>query len=159
MVLNIGYIMGTVSNGIVCLLVVGGAGVAEQIADLKRGSDIVVCTPGRMIDILCMQAGKLISLRRVTMVVMDEADRCRMSTYDFSYFFKIFFLRMFDMGFEPQIKMIMQNVRPDRQTVLFSATFPKQIEKLAKTVLKFPLEIIVGERSTVNKVPLSSLFP
>jgi ATP-dependent RNA helicase DDX46/PRP5 len=53
----------------------GGAGVAEQIADLKRGAEIVVCTPGRMIDILCMQAGKLISLKRVTMVVMDEADR------------------------------------------------------------------------------------
>lgn len=111
----------------------GGAGVAEQIADLKRGSEIVVCTPGRMIDILCMQAGKLVSLKRVTMVVMDEADR------------------MFDMGFEPQIKMIVQNVRPDRQTVLFSATFPKQIEKLARNVLKLPLEIIVGERSTVNK--------
>jgi superfamily II DNA/RNA helicase len=63
----------------------------------------------------------------------------------------IFFYRMFDMGFEPQIKMIMQNIRPDRQTVLFSATFPKQIEKLAKSVLKFPLEIVVGERSTVNK--------
>jgi hypothetical protein len=60
----------------------GGAAVAEQIADLKRGSEIVVCTPGRMIDILCMQAGKLVSLKRVTMVVMDEADR------------------MFDMGFE-----------------------------------------------------------
>jgi ATP-dependent RNA helicase DDX46/PRP5 len=58
---------------------------------------------------------------------------------------------MFDMGFEPQIKMIIQNVRPDRQTILFSATFPKQIEKLAKTVLKLPLEIIVGERSSVNK--------
>ncbi|KAJ1438172.1 P-loop containing nucleoside triphosphate hydrolase protein [Ochromonadaceae sp. CCMP2298] len=111
----------------------GGAGVAEQIADLKRGSEIVVCTPGRMIDILCMQAGKLVSLRRVTMVVMDEADR------------------MFDMGFEPQIRMITQNVRPDRQTVLFSATFPKQIEKLARAVLKLPLEIVVGERSTVNK--------
>ncbi len=53
----------------------GGAGVAEQIADLKRGSEIVVCTPGRMIDILCMQAGKLVSLKRVSMVVMDEADR------------------------------------------------------------------------------------
>ena len=59
--------------------------------------------------------------------------------------------RMFDMGFEPQIKMIIQNIRPDRQTVLFSATFPKQIEKLAKSMLRFPLEIIVGERSTVNK--------
>ena len=57
----------------------------------------------------------------------------------------------FDMGFEPQIKMILQNIRPDRQTVLFSATFPKQIEKLAKSILKAPLEIVVGERSTVNK--------
>mmetsp|Transcript_7732 Transcript_7732/g.11479 ORF Transcript_7732/g.11479 Transcript_7732/m.11479 type:complete len:1173 (+) Transcript_7732:111-3629(+) len=113
--------------------VYGGAGVADQIAELKRGADIVVCTPGRMIDILCMQAGKLVTLKRVTMVVMDEADR------------------MFDMGFEPQIKMILQNVRPDRQTVLFSATFPKQIEKLAKSILRFPLEIVVGERSAANK--------
>ncbi|CAE7507132.1 unnamed protein product, partial [Symbiodinium microadriaticum] len=113
--------------------VYGGAGVADQIADLKRGADIVVCTPGRMIDILCMQAGKLVTLKRVTMVVMDEADR------------------MFDMGFEPQIRMIIQNVRPDRQTVLFSATFPKQIEKMAKSVLRWPLEIVIGERSAVNK--------
>lgn len=57
------------------MLLLGGAGVAEQIADLKRGAAIVVCTPGRMIDILCMQAGKLVSLKRVTMVVLDEADR------------------------------------------------------------------------------------
>jgi ATP-dependent RNA helicase DDX46/PRP5 len=54
----------------------GGGGVADQIADLKRGSHIVVCTPGRMIDILCMQAGKMVTLRKVTMVVLDEADRC-----------------------------------------------------------------------------------
>jgi ATP-dependent RNA helicase DDX46/PRP5 len=119
--------------GLRAACIYGGAGVAEQIADLKRGSEIVVCTPGRMIDILCMQAGKLVSLKRVTMVVMDEADR------------------MFDMGFEPQIRMIVQNVRPDRQTVLFSATFPKAIEKLAKSMLRLPLEIVVGERSTVNK--------
>jgi ATP-dependent RNA helicase DDX46/PRP5 len=123
----------TKALGLSVACVYGGAGVADQIADLKRGADIVVCTPGRMIDILCMQAGKLVSLKRVTMVVMDEADR------------------MFDMGFEPQIKMILQNVRPDRQTVLFSATFPKQIEKLAKSILQFPLEIVVGERSTANK--------
>lgn len=56
-------------------MILGGAGVADQIADLKRGAEIVVCTPGRMIDILCMQAGKLVNLRRVTMVVLDEADR------------------------------------------------------------------------------------
>jgi ATP-dependent RNA helicase DDX46/PRP5 len=123
----------TKALGLRVACVYGGAGVADQIADLKRGADIVVCTPGRMIDILCMQAGKLVTLKRVTMVVMDEADR------------------MFDMGFEPQIKMILQNVRPDHQTVLFSATFPKQIEKLAKSVLQFPLEIVVGERSTANK--------
>lgn len=53
--------------------------MAEQIADLKRGSEIVVCTPGRMIDILCMQAGKLVSLKRVSMVVMDEADRYKIA--------------------------------------------------------------------------------
>ena len=111
----------------------GGVGVADQIAELKRGVELVVCTPGRMIDILTMQAGRMVPLKRITMVVLDEADR------------------MFDMGFEPQIRMIMQNIRPDRQTVLFSATFPKAIEKLAKSILKHPLEIVVGDRSCVNK--------
>eukprot|EP01041_Mallomonas_annulata_P000242 gene242-447_t len=122
----------TKALGLRVTCIYGGAGVVEQIAELKRGADIVVCTPGRMIDILCMQAGKLVSLKRVTMVVMDEADR------------------MFDMGFEPQIRMIIQNIRPDRQTVLFSATFPKQIEKLAKGILKLPLEIVVGDKSSAN---------
>lgn len=112
--------------------VYGGAGVAEQIGDLKRGADIVVCTPGRMIDILTMQAGKLVSLERVSFVVMDEADR------------------MFDMGFEPQIRMILQNIRPDRQTCLFSATFPPKVENLAKKVLTVPVEIVVGGRSVAN---------
>ena len=55
--------------------VYGGAGVAEQIADLKRGTEIVVGTPGRMIDILTMQAGKILSLKRVSYCVLDEADR------------------------------------------------------------------------------------
>ena len=63
------------SLGLRATCVYGGAGIAEQIADLKRGSDIVVCTPGRMIDILCMQAGKLVSFKRVSFCVMDEADR------------------------------------------------------------------------------------
>ena len=123
----------TKALGLRIACIYGGAGVAEQIAELKRQPHIVVCTPGRMIDVLCMHAGRLLSLQRITMVIMDEADR------------------MFDMGFEPQIKMIMQNIRPDRQTVLFSATFPKVIEKLAKNVLILPLEIQVGERSSVNK--------
>jgi len=111
--------------------VYGGAGVAEQIADLKRGAHIVVATPGRMIDILTMQSGKILSLRRVSFVVLDEADR------------------MFDMGFAPQISAILSAVRPDRQTVLFSATFPKAVESLARKSLKFPIEVLVGGKRSV----------
>ncbi|KAG2581739.1 DEAD-box ATP-dependent RNA helicase 42-like [Panicum virgatum] len=119
--------------GINCVAIYGGSGVAQQISELKRGAEIVVCTPGRMIDILCTSSGKITNLRRVTFLVMDEADR------------------MFDMGFEPQITRIVQNTRPDRQTVLFSATFPRQVEILARKVLTKPVEIQVGGRSVVNK--------
>ncbi|KAL8039515.1 hypothetical protein ABFX02_10G041600 [Erythranthe guttata] len=123
----------TKAMGLSCVPVYGGSGVAQQISELKRGTDIVVCTPGRMIDILCTSSGKITNLRRVTYLVMDEADR------------------MFDMGFEPQITRIVQNTRPDRQTVLFSATFPRQVEILARKVLNKPVEIQVGGRSVVNK--------
>ncbi|KAI9295092.1 P-loop containing nucleoside triphosphate hydrolase protein [Neoconidiobolus thromboides FSU 785] len=109
----------------------GGAGMQNQINDIKRGAEIIVCTPGRMIDLLCANSGRLISLTRVTFLVLDEADR------------------MFDMGFEPQIMKIINNTRADRQTVLFSATFPKQMEALARKTLSEPLEIIVGARSVV----------
>ncbi|KAM7258548.1 hypothetical protein ACFE04_014289 [Oxalis oulophora] len=119
--------------GIRCVPVYGGSGVAQQISELKRGTEIVVCTPGRMIDILCTSGGKITNLRRVTYLVLDEADR------------------MFDMGFEPQITRIVQNIRPNRQTVLFSATFPRQVETLARKVLDRPVEIQVGGRSVVNK--------
>lgn len=118
--------------GIKSTAVYGGAGVAEQIGDLKRGTHIAVATPGRMIDILTMQSGKILSLSRVSYVVMDEADR------------------MFDMGFEPQISAILSAVRPDRQTVLFSATFPKAVENLARKSLNYPLEVIVGGRSVAS---------
>ena len=106
--------------------------MAEQIADLKRGTEIVVGTPGRMIDILTMQAGKILSLKRVSYVVLDEADR------------------MFDMGFAPQISAILAAVRPDRQTVLFSATFPKAVEALARKSLKYPIEVLIGGRSVAS---------
>lgn len=81
---------------------------------------------------MTMQYGKILSLSRVTYVVMDEADR------------------MFDMGFAPQITAILAAVRPDRQTVLFSATFPTTVENLARNSLKYPLEVIVGGRSVVS---------
>ncbi|KAI8079667.1 P-loop containing nucleoside triphosphate hydrolase protein [Gilbertella persicaria] len=109
----------------------GGSPIKDQIADLKRGCEIIVCTPGRMIDLLCANSGRVTNLKRATYMVMDEADR------------------MFDMGFEPQVMKIVNNVRPSRQTVLFSATFPRQMEALARKVLKKPLEITVGGRSVV----------
>lgn len=77
--------------GLQVACIYGGAGIAEQIAELKRGAEIVVCTPGRMIELLCMQAGKMISFKRVSMVVMDEADRMFGMFYLQSiYFFLIY---------------------------------------------------------------------
>ncbi|KAK4506683.1 hypothetical protein PRZ48_000416 [Zasmidium cellare] len=109
----------------------GGAPISDQIAELKRGAEVVVCTPGRLIDLLQSNAGRVTNLRRVSYVVMDEADR------------------MFDMGFEPQITRVLGNIRPDRQTVTFSATFPKKMESLARKALTDPVEILVGGRSVV----------
>ncbi|KAF4574846.1 pre-mRNA processing RNA-helicase [Pleurotus pulmonarius] len=109
----------------------GGSPIKDQIAELKKGAEIIVCTPGRMIDLLTANSGRVTNLKRVTYVVLDEADR------------------MFDMGFEPQVMKIVNNIRPERQTVLFSATFPKQMDSLARKILRKPLEITVGGRSVV----------
>ncbi|KAI2704748.1 hypothetical protein CBS147332_7402 [Penicillium roqueforti] len=109
----------------------GGAPIKDQIAELKRGAEIIVCTAGRLIDLLAANQGRVLNLRRVTYVVLDEGDR------------------MFDMGFGPQVVKIMSNIRPDRQTVLFSATFPKSMEALARKTLNEPVEITVGGRSVV----------
>jgi len=88
----------------------GGAPKGPQIRDLQRGVEIVIATPGRLIDMLETQKT---NLRRVTYLVMDEADR------------------MLDMGFEPQIRKIVSQIRPDRQTLMFSATWPKDVQRLA----------------------------
>jgi ATP-dependent RNA helicase DDX46/PRP5 len=77
---------------------------------------------------LAMSNGKITNLRRVSYIVLDEADR------------------ILDMGFEPQIKVMLNNCRYDKQTVMFSATFPRSIESLAKTILHQPVEIVVGNR-------------
>ncbi|WVF72281.1 pre-mRNA-processing ATP-dependent RNA helicase PRP5 [Kwoniella sp. CBS 6097] len=110
---------------------VGGSSISEDIAVMKKGAEVVVCTPGRMIDLLTANNGRVTNVRRTTYLVMDEADR------------------MFDMGFEPQVMKIINNVRPDAQKVLFSATFPKTMESLARKILVRPLEITVGGRSVV----------
>ncbi|KAA8496523.1 putative ATP-dependent RNA helicase DDX46 [Porphyridium purpureum] len=107
----------------------GGSGIAQQIAELRRGVEIVVATPGRLIDLLAMNGGRITNLQRVTFVVLDEADR------------------MFDLGFEPQLTRIVENVRPDCQIVMFSATFPQQVENLARRILHAPIEITAGSNS------------
>lgn len=106
----------------------GGTSLGEQLGQLKRGCEVVVATPGRLIDVLTISNGKVTNLRRVTFLVLDEADR------------------MFDMGFEKQISQVIRNLRPDRQVAMFSATFPPHIEGLAKKLLHKPLEIVIGQR-------------
>eukprot|EP01027_Heterolobosea_sp_BB2_P012094 GEZU01017545.1.p1 GENE.GEZU01017545.1~~GEZU01017545.1.p1 ORF type:complete len:485 (+),score=105.94 GEZU01017545.1:37-1491(+) len=101
----------------------GGSSKYAQIRELQRGVDFVIATPGRLIDLL--QVGAT-NLKRVTYLVMDEADR------------------MLDMGFEPQIRKILTSIRPDRQTLMWSATWPKEIRNLAYEFLQDPVKITVG---------------
>ncbi|ODN02094.1 putative ATP-dependent RNA helicase DDX17 [Orchesella cincta] len=103
--------------------VFGGAPKGGQARDLERGVEIVIATPGRLIDFL--ESGKT-NLRRCTYLVLDEADR------------------MLDMGFEPQIRKIVEQVRPDRQTLMWSATWPKEVRVLAEDFLKDYVQINVG---------------
>lgn len=119
--------------GLRVVAVYGGPNISEQIGLLKPGAEIIVCTPGRMIEILTVNSGRVTNLNRCTFLVLDEADR------------------LFDMGFEKQIRSIVDLTRPDRQTVMFSATFPKIMEAHARRILTKPIEIQVGGRSIVCK--------
>jgi len=111
--------------------VYGGASKGPQIRDLERGCEIVIATPGRLIDFL--DTGKT-NLRRCTYLVLDEADR------------------MLDMGFEPQIRKIIGQIRPDRQTLMWSATWPKEVQKMANDFLTDPIHLQVGSTElTANK--------
>ncbi len=107
------------------LAVTGGAQMYEQKTTLKRGVEFVVGTPGRMIDMIKSGACQC---ERISFLVLDEADR------------------MFAMGFEPQIRSIIGQIRPDRQTLLFSATFKKKLEDLAADVLTAPVRISIGNK-------------
>lgn len=103
--------------------VFGGAPKGPQIRDLERGAEIVIATPGRLIDFL--ERG-ITNLRRCTYLVLDEADR------------------MLDMGFEPQIRKIMGQIRPDRQVLMWSATWPKEVRNLAEEFLNDYIQINIG---------------
>ena len=103
--------------------VYGGVPKGQQIRDLSRGVEVVIATPGRLIDML--ESGKT-NLRRVTYLVLDEADR------------------MLDMGFEPQIRKIIGQIRPDRQTCLWSATWPKEVRALASDFQHDWIQVNIG---------------
>uniref|UniRef100_A0A061S6D8 RNA helicase n=1 Tax=Tetraselmis sp. GSL018 TaxID=582737 RepID=A0A061S6D8_9CHLO len=103
--------------------VYGGAPKGPQIRDLRGGVEICIATPGRLIDML---DSRITNLRRVTYLVLDEADR------------------MLDMGFEPQIKKIVNQIRPDRQTLLWSATWPKDVQQIASEFLSNPYQVPRG---------------
>jgi len=96
----------------------GNRGTWELTKDLRKGCEIVVSSPGRLIDMI---KKKGTNLKRVTFLVLDEADR------------------MLDMGFEKQIGSLLEGVRPDRQTLMLSATFGKRVEKVARSWLKDPV--------------------
>ncbi|NXX95946.1 DDX42 helicase, partial [Centropus bengalensis] len=120
--------------------VYGGGSMWEQAKALQEGAEIVVCTPGRLIDHVKKKAT---NLQRVTYLVFDEADR------------------MFDMGFEYQVRSIASHVRPDRQTLLFSATFRKKIEKLARDILIDPIRVVQGDIGEANEdvTQIVEIFP
>ncbi|SZF01628.1 unnamed protein product [Blumeria hordei] len=103
--------------------VYGGVPKGGQIRDLAKGVEVCIATPGRLIDML--ESGKT-NLRRVTYLVLDEADR------------------MLDMGFEPQIRKILGQIRPDRQTCMWSATWPKEVRNLASDYLHDFIQVNIG---------------
>ncbi|KAJ6826178.1 DEAD-box ATP-dependent RNA helicase 14-like [Iris pallida] len=111
------------SSEISCTCVYGGAPKPPQLRALDRGVDVVVATPGRLNDILEMRR---ISLRQVSYLVLDEADR------------------MLDMGFEPQIRKIVKEIPHRRQTLMYTATWPKEVRKIAADLLARPLQVNIG---------------
>lgn len=110
--------------------VYGGASIGMQIRDLKRGVQIVVATPGRLIDLI---ERKAINLDQIKYVVLDEADE------------------MLNMGFQDDIEFILQNTPKRDSTWLFSATMPPEIRRVSKKYMQQPVEVTVGKVNTGNK--------
>ena len=108
------------------LVVYGGSSISQQIKDLRRGPQIVIGTPGRTKDLI--HRGKL-NLEEVEWVILDEADE------------------MLSMGFKDDLEYILSHTPQDRTVLLFSATLPKEIRKIASKYLHNPLEITVGNRN------------
>lgn len=116
-------------KGMEVVAVYGGTSISMQIRTIKRGVQIVVATPGRLIDLI---ERKAINLNEIKYVVLDEADE------------------MLNMGFQEDIEFILQNTPKKESTWLFSATMPPEIRKVSKKYMNQPLEVTVGQVNTAN---------
>jgi ATP-dependent RNA helicase RhlE len=124
-------------TGVRSVSIYGGVGKRSQVDALRRGVDIVVACPGRLLDLVSERS---IDLSKVEVLVLDEADR------------------MCDMGFLPDIRRILKLVPTRRQTLFFSATMPEDIRKLADSILRDPVTIQVGE-TVPPKTVSHALYP
>ncbi len=116
----------------------GGVGYGQQREDLKRGADIIAATPGRLLDLMGQGT---VNLRDISHLVLDEVDR------------------MLDMGFLPDVRRIVEKCPKQRQTMLFSATIPSEIERLAAWVLRDPVPIEIGERRLPAETVTHAFYP
>ncbi|ESQ75320.1 DEAD/DEAH box helicase [Asticcacaulis sp. AC402] len=111
-------------------LLIGGVSMADQVAKLDKGVDVLICTPGRLLDLF--ERSKVL-LTGVQIMVVDEADR------------------MLDMGFIPDIERIFKLTPPNRQTLFFSATMPPEITRLTSQFLRNPVRIEVSRPASTNE--------
>lgn len=110
--------------------VYGGASIEQQISTISKGVQVVVATPGRLIDLIERGA---VDLSKVKDVVLDEADE------------------MLNMGFSESIETILTNIPTERHLLLFSATMPQEISRIAKRYMQKPKEIVIGTKNKVNQ--------
>ncbi|HIG83327.1 MAG TPA: DEAD/DEAH box helicase [Verrucomicrobia bacterium] len=120
------------------LLIHGGVGYGKQIDGIKSGVDILIATPGRLIDL--MEKG-VVKLDMVEILVLDEVDR------------------MLDMGFLPDVRKIVGKTPKSRQTLFFSATMPPAIDSLAKWALNEPIEVEIGKRQGIPETVSHAFYP
>ncbi len=125
-------------TGLRTVVLYGGTGYGRQDQALRQGADIVVATPGRLLDQL---QRRMLKLDQIDMLVLDEADR------------------MLDMGFMPDVRKIVDRCPRTRQTLLFSATIPPEIEQLCKWALKNPETIEIGQRRSPADTVTHALYP
>ena len=119
-------------------VIFGGVGQVPQVEKIRRGVDILVATPGRLLDL--MNQG-LLSLKFIQTFILDEADR------------------MLDMGFIHDVRKVIAKIPVDRQTLLFSATMPQEIQKLSSTILRNPVYVeVTPVSSTVEKIQQKVYF-